>query len=68
MLLKYSARDFVSISEKGVSPAYDSEHGLLLAPASVPETQCESNLVHLINEKEIDYISVTTSNNILYHI
>jgi hypothetical protein len=36
MLLKKSAKVLVSISEKGDAPAYESEHGELLAPDSGP--------------------------------
>jgi hypothetical protein len=39
MPVRYSARVLVSISLKGDVPAYESEHGELLAPASVTETQ-----------------------------
>jgi hypothetical protein len=35
---RYLARVLVSISEKGDAPAYESEHGELLAPVSVSET------------------------------
>jgi hypothetical protein len=51
MLSKYSARDLVSFSEKGDLPAYESEHGLLLAPASVPEKESATYLVHDITKK-----------------